>query len=191
MPAPMTHQNERERLAGMLPGFYWLIDGAIAGCSRPGVTETPGRRSWQDDGPGQAQADAGDALEQDLMWLRRQGIRAVLTLTETPLAEEAVARHELAALHLPVPDLHAPAPDQFTRALGFIDLQRALGRAVVVHCLVGQGRTGTILAAYRIRGGASPEEALRELRVLCPGAVGSSEQEQALHAFARRRDWIV
>ena len=175
----------------MLPGFYWLIDGAIAGCSRPGVTETPGQRSRRDDGDDRGEVDPGEALDRDLTWLRRQGIGAVLSLTETPLAEGAVARYDLAALHLPVPDLHAPAPEQFTRALGFIDLQRALGRAVVVHCLVGQGRTGTILAAYRIRGGATPEEALRELRAICPGAVGSSEQEQALHAFAHRRDWIV
>lgn len=176
----------------MLPGFYWLIDGEIAGCSRPGVTQPSGRGAYRpDDGSSQARADPDDALERDLAWLRRQGIRALLSLTETPLRQEAVARHGLATLHLPVPDLHAPAPAQFTRALGFIDGQRALGRPVVVHCLAGQGRTGSILAAYRIRGGATPEEALRELRAICPGAVDNAEQEQALHAFARRRDWIV
>lgn len=173
----------------MMPGFYWLINDELAGCSRPGAAQTREQRSRQEGG--QEQPDPLEALERDLVWLRRQGIGAVLSLTETPLADDTLARHGLAALHLPVPDLHAPSPRQFTRALRFIDAQRALGRAVMVHCLVGQGRTGTVLAAYRIRGGASPEEALRALRAICPRAVGSSEQEQALHAFAARRDWII
>jgi hypothetical protein len=48
-----------------------------------------------------------------------------------------------------------------------------------------------VLAAYLIRAGAHPDDALRRLRALCPGAVGSADQERALHAFAARRDWIL
>jgi protein-tyrosine phosphatase len=48
-----------------------------------------------------------------------------------------------------------------------------------------------VLAAYCIRGGATPQEALRKVRALCPGAIGSPAQEQALLAFAARRDWIL
>jgi len=172
----------------VIRGFYWLIEDELAGCSRPGG-RGPGRG-----GPGGYETPDGTALtalDQDLAWLRAQGIRAVLSLTETPLDEASVARHGLAALHLPVPDMHAPTPDQLMRALGFIDRQRADGLAVVVHCLVGQGRTGTILAAYRIRAGATPEEALRQVRAVCPGAVESVVQQEALRRFAARRDWIV
>ncbi len=97
----------------------------------------------------------------------------------------------MAELHLPVDDLTAPTPRQFELALGFLDEQLARGRAVVVHCLVGQGRTGTVLAAYLIRSGAAPQDAIARLRQVCPGAIGNPEQERALHAFARRRDWIV
>jgi atypical dual specificity phosphatase len=172
-------------MSDVVPGFYWLIEDELAGCACPGRGQAPGRsaRAQAPDGP--------DALERDLAWLRRQGIGAVLSLTETPLPAEVVARQGLTWLHLPVPDLQAPTRDQFLRALAFIDHQRARGQAVVVHCLVGQGRTGTVLAAYRIRGGATPQEALRTIRALCPGAVGSPAQEQALHAFAARRDWIL
>ena len=88
------------------------------------------------------------------------------------------------------PDLTAPSPDQFD-ALGFIDEHRARDRAIVVHCKMGQGRTATVLAAHLIRHGTPLEEALRELRALCPGAVGSPEQERALVAFAARRDWLI
>jgi atypical dual specificity phosphatase len=170
----------------MVPGFFWLIEDLLAGCARPGGGHAPGRSIRA------AEArDQPDAVERDLAWLRRQGIGAVLSLTETPLPAEVVARQKLTMLHVPVPDLQAPTPDQFLRALAFIDRQRAQGRAVVVHCLMGQGRTGTVLAAYRIRGGASPQEALRTVRALCPGAIGSPAQEQALYAFAARRDWIL
>ena len=162
-------------------GFYWLIEGALAGCSRPGAR---GRRD-----PGGAAMEA--TLDEDLRWLRGQGIEAVLSLTETPLTAGALERHGLVGLHLPIDDMRAPTPEQFRTALAFIDRQRALGRRVAVHCLVGQGRTGSILAAYLIRGGLDAGAALRALRAVCPGAVENPEQERALAEFAARRDWII
>src|SRR5712692_5150680 len=131
--------------------FYWLIEHALAGCSQPGSA-----------------ASRPEALEDDLQWLRSQGIGAVLSLTEAPLAQQALDRYELAALHLPITDLTAPSPEQFVRALGFIDGQQVQSCAVVVHCRMGQGRTGTILAAHLVRAGMAPQEALRRLRAICP-----------------------
>lgn len=165
-----------------MQSFYWLIEDELAGSG------LPGRRGrgmpWNAEG-------AGAALDEDLTWLCERGIGAVLTLTEAPLMAGALARHGMAGLHLPVPDMAAPSPAQIETALGFIDQQRALGHGVLVHCLVGQGRTGTILAAYLIRGGQTPQEALRQLRAVCLGAVENDEQQQALGTFAQRRDWIV
>ncbi|HEY8291525.1 MAG TPA: dual specificity protein phosphatase family protein, partial [Thermomicrobiales bacterium] len=120
-----------------------------------------------------------------------RGIDALLSLTETPLDRDRLVRHGLDVLHLPVDDLHAPTPAQLHYALAFIDRQQALGHAVAVHCLMGQGRTGTVLAAHRIRAGSAPDTAIAELRALSPGAIGSPEQEAALASFARRRDWIL
>jgi len=169
--------------------FYWLVENGIAGCSRPGAEERA--RGWNPFSRGPSGGELLEALDRDLGWLRGRDIGAVLSLTETPLVEEVIARHGLDVLHLPVPDMTAPLPEQFQRALTFIDWQRALGRAVAVHCLVGQGRTATILAAYLIRGGTEPGDAIDRLRAICPGAIGSPEQERALHAFAARRDWMV
>lgn len=162
-----------------ISGFYWLIQGALAGCSRPG-----GRSDRRG-------APEANSLDDDLDWLRERGIGALLSLTETPLPPDALERHGLIGLHIPVDDLTAPALEQLEHALTFIDRQLREGRAVAVHCLMGQGRTGTVLAAYYIRAGHTVPEALAELRAICPGAVGSPEQERALYAFARRRDWIV
>lgn len=165
-------------------GFYWLVEGALAGCGRPGHIASRHGKALEDD-------EAEAALDADLAWLREQGIGAVLTMTETPLDAEALAHYGLDALHLPVEDMTAPTPEQFERALRFIDRHRLRGTPVVVHCLMGQGRTGVILAAYLVRLGATPERALAEVRAVCPHAVENPEQERALDAFAARRDWIV
>lgn len=176
-----------------MESFYWLIEGALAGCGRPGGTDPRGHR-WRTGGgtpDPEEQQRARHALDEDLAWLTAYGIGAVLSLTETPLPVDAIEQYGMEGLHLPVDDLTAPTPEQLDLALAFIDRQRTLGRKVAVHCLMGQGRTGTVLAAYLVRGGATADAALRELRIVCPGAVGSPEQERALHAFERRRDWIV
>ena len=166
--------------------FYWLIENALAGCGRPGAA---GHRARYDSPADEAAVMA--TLDADLDFLRDQGIGAVLTLTETPLVGEALQRAGLESLHIPITDMAAPTPLQFERALSFIDEQRGLGRRVAVHCLMGQGRTGSILAAYLIRAGATPEDALARLRAVCPGAVENPTQERALQEFARRRDWII
>jgi protein-tyrosine phosphatase len=56
---------------------------------------------------------------------------------------------------------------------------------------MGQGRTGTVLAAHLIRGGWDAGAALDALRAACPGAVGSPVQEAALRAFAAGRQWLL
>ena len=160
--------------------FYWLVEGVLAGCGRPGQARAAA------DSP-----EAMAALDRDLGWLRDRGIGAVLSLTETALTDGALARYGLAGLHLPVEDMRAPAPEQFGRALAFIDQQRALGRRVVVHCLVGQGRTGTILAAYLIRGGLDAAAAVAAVRAVCPFAIESPEQRRALAEYAAGRAWVV
>src|SRR3954462_8284010 len=132
--------------------FYWIIDNVLAGCSRPG--------SGRD----------GD-IDRDLTTLRGYGIGALLTLTETSLPWGALERHGISGLHLPVDDFHAPTTAQMLDALAFLDDARAAGTAVAVHCLAGQGRTGTVLAASLIRGGLSWEGETAGGRPISPGAI--------------------
>ena len=122
--------------------------------------------------------------------MRRLGVGALLSLTEEPLPLGALERAGLVGLHLPVPDFTAPSPDQLRAALAFIDRHRADGTAVAVHCRAGQGRTGTVLAAYLIRDGQSAPAAIQAVRAVCPGAIESRQQVAALQTFAARRDWV-
>jgi atypical dual specificity phosphatase len=151
--------------------FYWAIDNVLAGCSRPGAQ--------------------GDDLDRDLATLRAQGIGALLSLTEQPLPAGALERHGLRGLHLPVDDLTAPTTGQMLEALAFLDEARAAGTAVAIHCLAGQGRTGTVLAGYLIRGGLSADDAIAEIRSVCHGAIESPPQIEALAVWAAERPWLV
>jgi atypical dual specificity phosphatase len=150
--------------------FYWLIENVLAGCSRPG---------------------ARGSLDRDLAELRDQGIGALLSLTETPLPWSELERHGLLGLHLPVDDFHAPTTMQMLEALAFLDEARAHGTPVAVHCLAGQGRTGTVLAAYLIRGGLNAQQAIAEVRTICPGAIEAEPQTAALAEWAADRPWII
>ncbi len=170
-------------------GFYWLIAHELAGCGRPGGPDSAPSGRGRDRAA--EQNIRPDRLEADLAWLCAEGIGSILSLTETPLPVEAIQIAGLNSLHLAVDDMTAPTPMQLQQALGFIDWQRALGRPVAVHCRMGQGRTGAVLAAHLIRDGMAPDAAISHLRSICPGALGSPSQERALHAFAARRDWVL
>lgn len=168
------------------PGFYWLVEGSLAGSPRPG-----GDSGWPSPMSPQDEWTTEQRLDNDCRSLVELGIGAVLTLTERPLAATPLARHGLVAYHLPIPDQTAPHPSDFIKALDFIEQQHSLNRAALVHCRFGAGRTGTILAAWLIRRGASAEQAIARVREIRTGAVTTPEQEAALYRFAARREWIV
>jgi atypical dual specificity phosphatase len=179
----------RERHDMAVHGFYWLITDELAGCGRPGGPDSGHTGRGGADVP--SVEDRATRVAADLAWLRAEGIRAIVSLTETALNGVAIQRADLSYLHVPVDDMTAPAPLQLQSALNFVDWQRALGRPVAVHCRMGQGRTGTVLAAHLIRDGLTADAAIAHLRRICPGALSSPSQERALHAFAARRDWVL
>jgi atypical dual specificity phosphatase len=155
-----------------LERFYWVEEGWLAGSSRPG-----GLRDMN--------------LPEDLEELQAHGIGAIVSLTETPIDEFAIESAGMTYAHIPIVDMTAPSPLQILQALDAIDQAHADGRAVLVHCAAGQGRTGTVLAAWRIRQGVTTDEAIAEIRLVCDHAVENDLQIFCLRTFERDRSWIV
>ena len=129
---------------------------------------------------------ATDRLEADLRFLTQQGIDTLVSLTETTLDPEALASLGFASLHLPIPDRDVPEPEQVETCMAYLDENLGKGHRVLVHCLGGYGRTGTLLACYLVHCGAPAADALLEIRRLRPGSVENETQEAAIFAYEER-----
>ncbi|HWS27289.1 MAG TPA: dual specificity protein phosphatase family protein, partial [Xanthomonadales bacterium] len=145
--------------------------------ARVGLTLLPGRR------------DLGRELDTDLGSLQAQGVDAVLCLlandefahygVESLMADYAGAG--LNALHQPIVDGRVPTQDELQRALDFVDGELALGRDVLIHCVGGLGRAGTLAAAWLKRHGHSTDAAIAQIRATrSPRAIETALQEAFL-----------
>ncbi len=138
--------------------FSWLVESKLAGCARP-------------------------ESEAELDGLRSEGVKAIISLTGTPLYPEPVNRLGFAYLHSHISG--APSLVQLDEIIQFIEEQNAQSKPVVVHCAEGMGRTGTILAAYLVRKGMSADDAINKVREKRPGSIQNLEQENAIRMFER------
>lgn len=112
------------------------------------------------------------------MWLERQGIGSILTLTENPLPSNWVTGTGLRTMHIAMIDHAPPNLEALDSAARYIEGEVGSGRRILVHCLAGKGRTMCAIAAYMMRSeGVEPAEAIRRLRELRPGSVERSQEE--------------
>lgn len=122
---------------------------------------------------------------EDFAWLRKQGIQLIISLTEEPPRRDWINDAGLMSVHVPVPDMTAPTVRQLEHLIDTIEKANQAGFGVAVHCAAGRGRTGTVLAAYLIKLGATPEQALEQVREKRPGSVETPEQERSLMEYFR------
>jgi atypical dual specificity phosphatase len=161
-PAPLA-PNEAAAAQGPGPrGLVWLEPGRIAGTPLPGVVHD---------------------IDYDLAALRQCGVTTLITLTERDLPQDALQRHGLRNLHLPVRDREPPSMAQIQMLLKRMEVMLQKNEVLAVHCLAGLGRTGTVLAAWLVREGLTATEALRRVRLLDAGYVQSDDQEAFLQQY--------
>ncbi len=114
------------------------------------------------------------------------GIGAVLTLNEDhELAHlgglegylELLRSLGFEATSIPIGDFGVPTLGQAREAVSWIERMVSEGRAVLVHCKAGLGRSCLVAACYLIhKYGYDAPRAIEEVRVRRPGSLGSPLQ---------------
>ena len=142
-------------------GFSWVIEDELAGMARPGLMS---------------------ALEMDLARLKQTGVGAVVSLTEQAL--DVIGETGLDILHVPIQDMTPPSILDIEEVVAFAEKSIEDGKPVAVHCLAGQGRTGTMLACFLVHRGREPKAAIEAIRTMRPGSIETQAQAMVVFDYA-------
>jgi atypical dual specificity phosphatase len=155
--------------------------GAFLRKARAKVSDVPTGFVWVEQG--RLAASGYPASRGQLEWLVGKGITSVLTLTPAPLPKAMVDGLPLKLLHLPMEDHAVPSVETLSKGARLVRESLLGGDDLVVHCLAGEGRTGSVLAAYLMEERKlTSAEALADLRKIKPLFV-EHQQEIALREF--------
>jgi protein-tyrosine phosphatase len=140
------------------------------------------------------QSEGGARVEEDLRaMVQVHGAAVLVTLLEeteiehrlAPDFRERVLRAGLELISFPVADGWVPSSVEAVSSLIARILHRMRsGRTVVVHCMAGLGRTGTVAACCLVARGRSPAEAIQIVRCARPGSIQNPAQEAFVTEFA-------
>lgn len=157
----------------------WL-GGLPAAKGSLGITLLPGRR------------DQGRELASDLAALARQGVTDVVCLATSdelqrfgvPQLLTKYAEAGISSRHLPVLDQGVPHPMEARELVSWMQVRIAGGGRLVVHCVGGLGRAGTVAACFLKSSGLGTPEALEEVRrARSARAIETEIQEEFVRGF--------
>lgn len=86
-------------------------------------------------------------------------------------------------LWLPTKDHEAPLQSQLATGVNHIKALLSLGEKIYVHCKNGHGRSPTLIAAYYISTGMTPEDAIAFVQSKREGSHIEESQKIALNQF--------
>ena len=146
-------------VTGKPDNFSWLIENKLAGSAIPTSID-------------------------EVQWAIEQGVKSIVTIREEPLDNDWVK--DVNYLHVSSNDMGVPEFADLTFAVDFIHRRITNNEPVMVHCLAGLGRTGTILACYLIKyQKMSANEATEKVREERPGSIQSYPQEEIIFRFEK------
>ena len=139
--------------------FSWLIENKLAGSGIPTSIE-------------------------EVQWIIEQGVKSIVTIREEPLDDDWIK--DVNYLHVISNDMGVPEFDDLVHVVDFIHKRITSNEPVMVHCLAGMGRTGTILACYLVKyQNMSADEAIQKVREERPGSIQSYLQEEIIFQFTK------
>ena len=139
--------------------FSWLIENKLAGSGIPTSIE-------------------------EVQWIIEQGVKSIITIREEPLDDDWIK--DVNYLHVMSNDMGVPEFDDLVHVVDFIHKRITSNEPVMVHCLAGMGRTGTILACYLVKyQNMSADEAIQKVREERPGSTQSYPQEEIIFRFSK------
>lgn len=134
--------------------FSWVQEGKIAGMACP-------------------------KNQANVEWLKAQNIGLIVTLTENSLEKQGLKPVEgIEFCHIQVPNMGVPSNEDVDAFIQKVNQVVARGKASVVHCQYGVGRTGTFLACWLGKElKLSGADVIKELRARRSSSISTYEQE--------------
>jgi len=153
----------------VLPNFSWIIEDKLAAMPFP-------------------------STEDAYMLLQHLGIKVILNLTE--YLDDMPLLSAFNVYNIPIASFKEwghkpPTLQQMHQAVSIIQASLKSSQPVVVHCVHGLGRTGTIIAGYLTTRGLLAHGAIDYIRKLRPGSVETEEQEEVIHEYERIHTTIL
>ena len=136
-------------------------------------------------GPGRLSTMAKPRLA-DLPKLRAAGVDIlVCALTDEDFADAGLADEPSAAVaaglefvHLPIPDLTVPDPEQIRPTLRELVARLDAGASIVTHCWAGIGRSSLLAASIMVLRGLDPDDAWARISEARGHPVPDNEQQR-------------
>ena len=155
--------DAKRKLHGMITGkpdnFSWIIEKKLAGSAIP-------------------------TSKEEIDWVKQEGVKSIVTIREEPLEEEWL--EDVNYLHIHSNDMGVPEFDDLINSVDFLHQRITNDEPVMVHCLAGLGRTGTILACYMIKyQKMSTQDAIDFVREQRHGSIQSYSQEEIIFRFEK------
>ena len=146
-------------VTGKPDNFSWLIDKKLAGSAIP-------------------------TSKEEVTWLHEQGVKSIVTIREEPLDKNWI--ENMKYLHVLSDDMGVPSFDDLVNSIEFIRERIRNNEPVLIHCLAGMGRTGTLLACYLIKyEKMSAENAIQHVREKRHGSIQSFVQEEMIFQYEK------